>query len=362
MYKRKIASRQRKGSLFWLRQMIQDPFAIITLIVGSGFIGICFYFTGLYFLTVYLTGEQWNLRAIIFSPLPIDRLHAIGIGFVLVLITLGVAYLMIWKTLQAITISKKNFQQTLVKNSFLVFIMSSIVALVTSGSASALTMNIFLYAVLGFILAAVMTSFIHMHNNFWIAVFSLVGWVLIALALLLFFRDSNLEAISILKLIVATPFLSPIIIYWLLLLGLKRFSSIQIVYLRDRVVKETQILRNYQQKEKRILFFATPPLIFLGIFVTIASTAHLVYTVGGDQWFGNPYQTIYVESAINEEKPIDIATFREEGKQVYRDKGVYIGKEGSLVTYINQDGEIVRRNDVVMIQERPSNVQGPSGR
>lgn len=353
MYKRKIASRQRKGSLFRLRQITQNPFALITSIVGSGFMGICFYFIGIYFLTVYLTGEQWNLRAIIFSPLPIDRLHAIGIGFVLTLITLGIAYLMIWQTLQAITISKKHFLQTLMKNSFLVGVMSCIVALFTSGSASALTMNIFLYPVLGFTLAAVVASIIHMHKNLWITFISLIGWGFIAGAVLLFFQDTDAEIISIVKLIVAAPFLVPIIIYWALLLALERLSSIQIVYLQDRVVKETKMLRYYQQKEKGIIFSA----IILGIFVTIAGSAHIVYTAGGDQWFGDPYQTIYVERAMHEETPADTAMSGEEGQQLYRDQGVYIGQQGNLVTYINQNGDIIRRNDVVMIEEQPSNTR-----
>ena len=361
MTNEETGTRENKERLTdWLKSIKRDPFTIMTLIVGSGFIGICFYFLGLYFLTVYLTGEQWNLRAIIFSPLPIDRLHAIGIGFILACITLSIAYLLIWQPLQAMTISKKNLRQTLLKNSLLVFVMSFFIALFTSGSSSALMVNIFLYPLLGVMFGLVVVSFLHMTINRKIAAITLGIYVITLIVAAILLQTLVLSELWVEWSLVTMPLLLPFMLYWIVVCLWKASPSSTVLSLQSQVKNGFQAWKKYDEKQKRMFLASIPALIMLGIFATIARTAHIVYTVGGDQWFGDPYQTVYVERAIHEETPVDTATFNEEGERIYRDKGIYIGQRGSLVTYINQDGDIIRRNDVVMIQEQPSNAQGSS--
>lgn len=344
----------------WLKNIKRDPFTIMTLIVGSGFMGICFYFLGLYFLTVYLTGEQWNLRALIFSPLPVDRLHAIGVGFIVTCITLSIAYLLIWQSLEAMTISKKNLRQTLLKNSLLVFMMSFFIALFTSGSSSALMMNIFLYPVLGVVFGLVVVSFLHMTINRKMAATTLGIYVIILIVATILLQTLALPDLWVEWFLVTMPLLLPFMLYWILVCLWKVRPSSKVLSLQSQVINGFQAWKKYHKKHKRIFLWTIPAFIIVGLFATIASTAHLVYTVGGDQWFGNPYQTIYVERAMHEEAPTDTAISGEEGQQLYRDQGIYIGQRGNLVTYINQNGDIIRRNDVVMIQEQPSNAKGSS--
>jgi hypothetical protein len=347
-------SEKRKGFIDWMRGIKRDPLPIMTLILGSGFISVCFYFLGLYCLTVYWTGEPWNLRAILFSPLPIDRLHAAGFGFILFILMSGIALLM-GRTLQLIRTNKKMHPQKLPQNIIFILGMSCFLAFFISSSLQAMIYNTLLCAMLGVVLAVVLAQMTHMILNAWIGIGSLfLGTILGAI---LYFNIANMLMESLMG---SVFFFLAIIVYWLLFFVGRQIPIVNTITLQSQVNEGFEVWKKYDITQKFTLLFAISPGVIFGIFLTIAHTAHTIYTIDGDQWLGKPYQTIYFERTMHEEALADSATSNEKGSQLYQEQGFYIGERGGLVTYIDQEGDIIRRKDVVMIQEQPSNAQGSS--